>query len=155
MGTEKKWSLGNIILVIVCLLICAICLIPMLSLLARSLSSSDALVKHEVYLLPKEYAAAGGNASNKNKVYRQAVDKDGNPITAKNSEDGTIAIEGSFACFGFPDCRNCIVYCEAQPSEILFRNFGWEWRRGIQRSVKAASPDMSVRVLQRNFLWKD
>ena len=53
MGTEKKWSLGNIILVIVCLLICAICLIPMLSLLARSLSSSDALVKHEVYLLPK------------------------------------------------------------------------------------------------------
>ena len=53
MGTEKKWSIGNIILVIVCLLICAICLVPMLSLLARSLSSSDALVKHEVYLLPK------------------------------------------------------------------------------------------------------
>ena len=53
MENTRKWSLGNIVLVIVCLLICAICLIPMLSLLARSLSSSDALVKHSVYLLPK------------------------------------------------------------------------------------------------------
>ena len=71
------------------------------------------------------------------------------------AKDGTISIEGSYACFGFPDCRNCIVYCEAQPSAILFRNFGWEWRRGIQRSIKTASPEMSVHVLQRNFLWKD
>ena len=71
------------------------------------------------------------------------------------AKGGTIAIEGSFACFGFPDCRNCIVYCEAQPSEILFRNFGWEWRRGIQRSVKTATSDMAVPVLQRNFLWTD
>ena len=53
MENTRKWSFGNIVLVIVCLLICAICLIPMLSLLARSLSSSDALVKHSVYLLPK------------------------------------------------------------------------------------------------------
>lgn len=53
MENMRKWSFGNIVLVIVCLLICAICLIPMLSLLARSLSSSDALVKHSVYLLPK------------------------------------------------------------------------------------------------------
>ncbi len=53
MTTTKKWTKGNIILVIICLLICAICLIPMISLLARSLSSSDALVKHSVYLLPK------------------------------------------------------------------------------------------------------
>ena len=40
---------------------------------------NSSIVRKKVYLLPKEYAAAGGNASNKNKVYRQAVDKDGNP----------------------------------------------------------------------------
>ncbi len=68
---------------------------------------------------------------------------------------GSISIEGSFACFGFPDCRNCIVYCEEPPAGILFRNFGWEWRRGEQRSVKKAKPEMSIPVIQRNFLWMD
>ena len=68
---------------------------------------------------------------------------------------GTISIEGSFVCFGFPDCRNCIVYCEVPPAGIFFRNFGWEWRRAEQRSVKKAKPDMSIPVIQRNFLWKD
>jgi hypothetical protein len=67
----------------------------------------------------------------------------------------TIAIEGSFACFGFPDCRNCIIYCEEPPTGIFFRNFGWEWRRGEQRSVKKANLEMTFPVIQRNFLWKD
>jgi len=68
---------------------------------------------------------------------------------------GTVAIEGGFACFGYPYCQNCIVYCEKKPSGILFRNFGWEWRRGVQRSVKTAVPELDVPVLQRNFLWRD
>ncbi len=71
------------------------------------------------------------------------------------AKGGTIAIEGSFACFGFPDCRNCIIYCEESPAGIFFRNFGWEWRRGEQRSVKKANPEMTFPVIQRNFLWKD
>ena len=44
---------SDIALILVCILISAICLIPMINLLARSLSSTDALVKHEVYLIPK------------------------------------------------------------------------------------------------------
>ncbi len=40
---------------------------------------NSSIVRKKVYLLPKEYAAAGGNSSNKNKVYRQAVDSEGNP----------------------------------------------------------------------------
>lgn len=41
------------IFVIICLLVCLACVLPMLNLLAKSLSGSDFLVKHEVYLLPK------------------------------------------------------------------------------------------------------
>ncbi len=44
---------GDYIFVIICVLISAICLIPMINLLARSLSGTDYLVKHEVYLIPK------------------------------------------------------------------------------------------------------
>ena len=70
-------------------------------------------------------------------------------------QGGRIAIEGGYACFGFPDCRNCIVYCEEPPAGILFRCFGMEWRRAEQRSVKTAVPGMAVPLLQRNFLWRD
>ncbi|MBR6147825.1 MAG: carbohydrate ABC transporter permease [Lachnospiraceae bacterium] len=41
------------VFVIICILISALCLIPMINLLARSLSGTDFLVKHEVYLIPK------------------------------------------------------------------------------------------------------
>lgn len=44
---------GDMIFVIICVLISAICLIPMINLLARSLSGTDYLVKHEIYLWPK------------------------------------------------------------------------------------------------------
>ena len=44
---------GDMIFVIICILISAICLIPMINLLARSLSGTDYLVKHEIYLWPK------------------------------------------------------------------------------------------------------
>lgn len=45
--------IGDWIFVILCLLVAIVCLVPMINLLARSLSSSDALVRHEVYLWPK------------------------------------------------------------------------------------------------------
>lgn len=53
MKIKRKLTAGTVILVVICLLVCAVCLIPMINLLARSLSSTDALVKHEVYLIPK------------------------------------------------------------------------------------------------------
>ena len=47
---EKAWDMFFVIL---CLIVSAICVIPMLNLLAKSLSGTDFLVKNEVYLLPK------------------------------------------------------------------------------------------------------
>ena len=50
---SKKAMFGDWIFVLICVIISLICVIPMINLLARSLSSTDALVRHEVYLLPK------------------------------------------------------------------------------------------------------
>jgi len=50
---SEKTRVWDWFFVILCVLISAICLIPMINLLARSLSGTDFLVKHEVYLLPK------------------------------------------------------------------------------------------------------
>lgn len=51
----KKMKFGDWVFVFICVIICAICLIPMLNLLARSLSSTEYLIRHEVYLLPKGF----------------------------------------------------------------------------------------------------
>lgn len=53
MTKKKSIKLGDWIFVILCVIISILCLVPMLNLLARSLSAADALVKHEVYLWPK------------------------------------------------------------------------------------------------------
>jgi putative aldouronate transport system permease protein len=50
---SKSARIGDWVFVLICVLISIICLVPMLNLLARSLSSTDALVRHEVYLWPK------------------------------------------------------------------------------------------------------
>ena len=44
---------GDVVFVTICVIISLICIIPMINLLARSLSATDFLVKREVYLLPK------------------------------------------------------------------------------------------------------
>ncbi len=51
-NADKIW---DIVFVIACFAIAAICVIPMLNLLAKSLSGTDFLVRHEVYLLPKGF----------------------------------------------------------------------------------------------------
>ncbi len=50
---SKQAMFGDWIFVLICVIISLICILPMINLLARSLSSTDALVRHEVYLLPK------------------------------------------------------------------------------------------------------
>ena len=50
---SKSVKIGDCVFVIICLLVCVICLLPMLNLLARSLSGSEYLIKREVYLWPK------------------------------------------------------------------------------------------------------
>ncbi|SDI18646.1 putative aldouronate transport system permease protein [Pseudobutyrivibrio sp. 49] len=44
---------GDIVFITICVIISLICIIPMINLLARSLSASDFLVRREVYLIPK------------------------------------------------------------------------------------------------------
>ena len=50
---SKSGKLGDWIFVVICVLVGLICILPMINLLARSLSSTDALVRREVYLWPK------------------------------------------------------------------------------------------------------
>ena len=52
---SSRYSKGDIAFVIICVLVIIICLLPMVNLLAKSLSGSDYLVKREVYLLPKGF----------------------------------------------------------------------------------------------------
>lgn len=52
---SKSAKIGDWCFVIVCIVVSLICVVPMLNLLARSLSSTDALIKHEVYLWPKGF----------------------------------------------------------------------------------------------------
>lgn len=52
----KHTQLSDVIFIIVCCLVLVICLLPMVNLLAKSLSGADYLVKHEVYLIPKGWS---------------------------------------------------------------------------------------------------
>lgn len=48
-------KIGDIVFVLICILISAICVIPMLNLAAKSLSDKYYLIRGEVYLLPKGF----------------------------------------------------------------------------------------------------
>ncbi|MCQ2080646.1 MAG: carbohydrate ABC transporter permease [Lachnospiraceae bacterium] len=52
----KHTQLSDVIFIILCCLVLVICLLPMVNLLAKSLSGADYLVKHEVYLIPKGWS---------------------------------------------------------------------------------------------------
>ncbi|MFX3636706.1 MAG: carbohydrate ABC transporter permease [Candidatus Pristimantibacillus sp.] len=49
---SKSTRIGDWIIVLFCILCVLVCLLPLLNILARSLSSADALVRNEVLLLP-------------------------------------------------------------------------------------------------------
>lgn len=49
----KSAKAGDWIFIIICILVSIICLLPMLNLLARSISGSEFLIKRQVYLWPK------------------------------------------------------------------------------------------------------
>lgn len=50
---SKKSKIGDWIIAFICLLLILICLLPMVNVLARSLSSKEALIRNEVFLIPK------------------------------------------------------------------------------------------------------
>ncbi len=50
---SKATKTGDIIIAIICILILFICLLPLINVLARSLSSSEALLHNDVFLWPK------------------------------------------------------------------------------------------------------
>ena len=47
---SRSTKVGDLVIAFVCLLLIFICLLPMLNVLARSLSSSEALLRNEVLL---------------------------------------------------------------------------------------------------------
>ena len=50
---STKAKIGDWVFVGVCVIVSLICVLPMINLLAKSLSGSEALVRNDVYLLPK------------------------------------------------------------------------------------------------------
>jgi putative aldouronate transport system permease protein len=50
---STRTKVGDIMIAALCLLLMLLCLIPMLHVLASSLSSADALIRNEVFLVPK------------------------------------------------------------------------------------------------------
>ena len=50
---STKAIVGDWIFIGICLIVSLICVLPMINLLAKSLSGSEALVRNDVYLLPK------------------------------------------------------------------------------------------------------
>lgn len=50
---SKAAKIGDLGFVAICIFVSIICVLPMLNLLARSLSSTEALIRHQVYLIPK------------------------------------------------------------------------------------------------------
>ena len=50
---SRQAVIGDWIFVLVCVIVSLLCVLPMINLLAKSLSGSYALVRNEVYLLPK------------------------------------------------------------------------------------------------------
>ena len=51
----NKLVISDYIFIVICVIIGIICVLPLLNLLAKSLSGSEHLVKHDVYLLPKGF----------------------------------------------------------------------------------------------------
>lgn len=49
----RHTQVSDVVFVIICCFVVVVCLLPMINLLAKSLSGADFLVKHEVYLIPK------------------------------------------------------------------------------------------------------
>lgn len=49
---SKKNRLGDSVIVVICIFLILICFLPILNILARSLSSAEALIKKEVFLWP-------------------------------------------------------------------------------------------------------
>ena len=52
---SAKTLIGDWIFVIICVVIAIICVLPMINLAAKSLSGTEHLIRHEVYLLPKGF----------------------------------------------------------------------------------------------------
>jgi putative aldouronate transport system permease protein len=50
---STKAKIGDWVFVGICVIVSLVCVLPMLNLLAKSLSGSEALVRNDVYLLPK------------------------------------------------------------------------------------------------------
>ena len=52
---SRKTKMGELIIAFLCFLLILICLLPLVNVLARSLSSKEALIRNDVFLIPKGF----------------------------------------------------------------------------------------------------
>lgn len=55
MINSNKTTIGDVVVVFLCIILIAICLLPMLNIFARSLSSTEALIRNQVTIWPKGF----------------------------------------------------------------------------------------------------
>jgi len=55
MVKSRSAKIGDWVIVFICVILILVCLLPVLNILARSLSSAEALIKNEVFLWPKGF----------------------------------------------------------------------------------------------------
>jgi len=53
--SRHRFKFGDYLIIFICIIITLVCVLPLINLLAKSLSGSDYLVKGEVYLIPKGF----------------------------------------------------------------------------------------------------
>ena len=70
---SKKTKVGDLVIAFICLILMFICLLPMLNVLARSLSSSEALIRNEVTLWPKGWNFTAYTTVLENATYTRSL----------------------------------------------------------------------------------
>jgi putative aldouronate transport system permease protein len=93
----KEASTGDLLVLIICVIVIALCLLPMINLLAQSLSSSDAVINGRVSFLPV--------------INRENIETEDTPdIEANNNynyldsgDDNSYSIDNNFAYGGYDE----------------------------------------------------
>ena len=70
---SKSSRAGDIVVIVICILLMAVCLLPMINILARSLSSSDALMRNQVGLWPLGFNVESYTKVLNNEEYMMAM----------------------------------------------------------------------------------
>ena len=110
-STSSK--IGDWIFVIICVIISIICVVPMLNLAAKSLSGTEYLIRHDVFLWPKGFnidAYKTVLSDSKYQSFRVDHDTYGHLYAPFTYDDGALRISAHIPGTQGTRCDQCIYY---------------------------------------------